>query len=256
MQEIINLTPPRSLCRTESPERGTVVVGLVQHRWQPDAGAVRRELSEGIARAAGLGAPWCSFPSSRSPATRRTRCRPAVRPRTRHRRGPARRPDVSPSRRSGLPVRGPRARFPLPAAAGRSGWAGPEHRDPGGPGRVPWPGPPTSCTSPSPPATTRTSSSARARTGADDALPGPLPAEPGRRTAGHAHLLGRVVPASWRGSTPSAAPTRWPTPRPSAPSRTTRTSTPSRCGSRPSSATASPTGCSWWSPTATAPKAR
>ncbi|GAA3702330.1 hydrolase [Arthrobacter ginkgonis] len=71
MQEITNLTPPRSLCRTESPERGSVVVGLVQHRWQPDAAAVRQELSQGIARAAGHGASVVFLPEltlSRYPA--------------------------------------------------------------------------------------------------------------------------------------------------------------------------------------------
>ncbi|MGG5751007.1 nitrilase-related carbon-nitrogen hydrolase [Zafaria sp. Z1313] len=71
MQEIVTLAPPASECRTEAPERGSVVVGLVQHRWNPDPAALRAELAEGIARAAGHGARAVFLPEltlSRYPA--------------------------------------------------------------------------------------------------------------------------------------------------------------------------------------------
>ena len=102
-------------------------------------------------------------------------------------------------------------------------------------------------TSRSPPATTRTSTSARAR----PTTPYPVYAPDGpRRAARPADLLGRVVPRGRARSTRSAA-RRWSSTRPpSAPSPTIPTSTPSRCGSRSSSATASPTDCSWSCPTA------
>jgi N-carbamoylputrescine amidase len=54
--------------------------------------------------------------------------------------------------------------------------------------------------------------------------------------------------ARWRG------PRSWSTRPPSAPSPTTRTSTPSRCGSGSSSPTGSPTGRSWSPSTGSAPR--
>lgn len=81
MREIVNLTPPASPCRTEPADRGTVVVGLVQHRWQPDADAVRAELADGIARAAAHGAQAVFLPEltlSRYPADRLPQGAPAA----------------------------------------------------------------------------------------------------------------------------------------------------------------------------------
>ncbi|WP_372698432.1 nitrilase-related carbon-nitrogen hydrolase [Arthrobacter sp. JSM 101049] len=74
MLEITATTPLPPPCRTEAPERGTVRVGLVQHRWQADPAALRAELDEGIGRAAGHGAAVVFLPEltlSRYPADAR-----------------------------------------------------------------------------------------------------------------------------------------------------------------------------------------
>lgn len=80
MLEIINTTAPTPPCRVEPPERGSRRIALVQHRWQPDAAALRAELDEGIARAAGHGAAVVFLPEltlSRYPADSRPEGIPA-----------------------------------------------------------------------------------------------------------------------------------------------------------------------------------
>jgi len=80
MLEIFNPTPPAPPCRVAAPERGSIRVGLVQHRWQPDARALRAELDEGIGRAADRGAAVVFLPEltlSRYPADRRPQGVPA-----------------------------------------------------------------------------------------------------------------------------------------------------------------------------------
>jgi N-carbamoylputrescine amidase len=56
MIELTQLDPPVSFARTEQSDRTPLRVGLVQHRWHPDAAQTKAELAEGIARAAALGA--------------------------------------------------------------------------------------------------------------------------------------------------------------------------------------------------------
>ena len=71
MIEITSLVPPASFARVDGPHRVLLRVGLVQHRWQADAAALRAELRHGIARAAGLGAKIVFLPEltlSRYPA--------------------------------------------------------------------------------------------------------------------------------------------------------------------------------------------
>ncbi|WP_026555907.1 nitrilase-related carbon-nitrogen hydrolase [Arthrobacter sp. 35W] len=71
MIELTNFAPPRSWARVDDAGRAPLRVGVVQHRWQPDAAAVAAELREGIARAAGLGATVVFLPEltlSRYPA--------------------------------------------------------------------------------------------------------------------------------------------------------------------------------------------
>lgn len=71
MHEVTALTPPPSPARQAPATRPPLRVGLVQHRWQPDAAAVRAELDEGIARAAAHGAAIVFLPEltlSRYPA--------------------------------------------------------------------------------------------------------------------------------------------------------------------------------------------
>ena len=172
---------------------------------------------------------------------------------SRHRRGPRR-----PARRHLRPCRGhatsastctPRCTS-APTGATGSGFNTAVARRPRAASSWPAPARPTSR---SPPATTRTSTSARARR--DDAVPGVAPDDPAGARLG--------LPTCWDEWFPEVARAllarrrrgaRATRPR-SAPSRTTPTSTPSRCGSRSSSATASPTACSWSCPTAPAPRA-
>ncbi|WP_072804303.1 nitrilase-related carbon-nitrogen hydrolase [Rhodococcoides yunnanense] len=62
MQILHNLTAPAPLSRTTPSDRAPLRVGLVQHRWNPDAAALRRELLQAIAEAAGLGATVVFLP--------------------------------------------------------------------------------------------------------------------------------------------------------------------------------------------------
>ena len=71
MIEITCLTPPASLARTEPSTRPALRIGVVQHRWHPDAAQLRAELDEGIGHAARLGATVVFLPEltlSRYPA--------------------------------------------------------------------------------------------------------------------------------------------------------------------------------------------
>lgn len=62
MLTLTNLTAPEALTRTTPTDRAPVRVGLVQHRWNSDAAALRRELLDGIAAAAELGAKVVFLP--------------------------------------------------------------------------------------------------------------------------------------------------------------------------------------------------
>jgi N-carbamoylputrescine amidase len=62
MQLITALTAPPSLCRDTESDRPPIRVGLVQHRWQRDTGALMAELAEGIGSAAGVGAELVCLP--------------------------------------------------------------------------------------------------------------------------------------------------------------------------------------------------
>jgi len=80
MLEITRLTAPDSPARTTVGTRTPLRAGLVQHRWQPDPAALKAELSEGIARAAALGASVVFLPEltlSRYPADQLPAGRPA-----------------------------------------------------------------------------------------------------------------------------------------------------------------------------------
>ncbi|MDJ0356237.1 nitrilase-related carbon-nitrogen hydrolase [Paenarthrobacter sp. PH39-S1] len=71
MLEITTFEPPTSFARVDAPRRRPLRVGLVQHRWLADAAALRAELNQGIARAAGHGAGIVFLPEltlSRYPA--------------------------------------------------------------------------------------------------------------------------------------------------------------------------------------------
>ena len=57
-----DLAASTPLCRNSPPEREPLRVGLVQHRWQPDADAVTAELAQGIALAADNGAQAVFLP--------------------------------------------------------------------------------------------------------------------------------------------------------------------------------------------------
>lgn len=71
MIELTNLKPPASPARVRDAGRTPLRVGLVQHRWTPDAYTLQAELNDGIARAALLGADVVFLPEltlSRYPA--------------------------------------------------------------------------------------------------------------------------------------------------------------------------------------------
>ncbi|MET4094877.1 nitrilase-related carbon-nitrogen hydrolase [Arthrobacter sp. UYCu712] len=71
MIEITSLDAPPSLARTTPSSRPALRVGVVQHRWTTDPAALRAELTEGIERAARLGATVVFLPEltlSRYPA--------------------------------------------------------------------------------------------------------------------------------------------------------------------------------------------
>ncbi|WP_067546290.1 nitrilase-related carbon-nitrogen hydrolase [Nocardia crassostreae] len=55
-------TPPPSFARATEPDRAPLRVGLVQHRWLPDADALRAQLDAGIALAAAQGAKAVFLP--------------------------------------------------------------------------------------------------------------------------------------------------------------------------------------------------
>src|SRR5699024_9410947 len=56
------LGSPTSYARRTEPRRDPLRVGVVQHAWQPDSGALRAALESGIAEAAGLGAQAVFLP--------------------------------------------------------------------------------------------------------------------------------------------------------------------------------------------------
>lgn len=62
MLTLTNLTAAEPLTRTTPTDRPPLRVGLVQHRWIPDAAQLRRELLDAIASAAGLGAQVVFLP--------------------------------------------------------------------------------------------------------------------------------------------------------------------------------------------------
>ena len=71
MIEITSLDTPPSLARTVPSSRPALRVGVVQHRWHPDNAVLRAELDEGIERAARMGATVVFLPEltlSRYPA--------------------------------------------------------------------------------------------------------------------------------------------------------------------------------------------
>ena len=71
MLELTKLKPPVSYARVSDSGRPALRVGVVQHRWNPDQGALEAELNEGIERAARLGASVVFLPEltlSRYPA--------------------------------------------------------------------------------------------------------------------------------------------------------------------------------------------
>jgi N-carbamoylputrescine amidase len=62
MQTLTNFTAPAPLSRTTPTDRTPLRVGLVQHRWNPDADALRQELLGAIEDAADLGAKVVFLP--------------------------------------------------------------------------------------------------------------------------------------------------------------------------------------------------
>lgn len=58
----LTATAPESLSRSTESTRPPVRVGLVQHRWRPDAGELAKVLRDGIDRAAGEGATLVCLP--------------------------------------------------------------------------------------------------------------------------------------------------------------------------------------------------
>lgn len=71
MIELTRLDAPASYARIRDAGRSVLRVGVVQHRWHPDAAALKAELNEGIDRAARLGASVVFLPEltlSRYPA--------------------------------------------------------------------------------------------------------------------------------------------------------------------------------------------
>ncbi|AJW42664.1 N-carbamoylputrescine amidase [Rhodococcus sp. B7740] len=62
MLTITALTAPEALTRTTPTDRAPLRVGLVQHRWNPDAAALKAELLEAISAAANLGAKVVFLP--------------------------------------------------------------------------------------------------------------------------------------------------------------------------------------------------
>ncbi|MCL2612547.1 MAG: hydrolase [Nocardioidaceae bacterium] len=79
MQLITADGPQPSPARVDPPDRPTVRVGLVQHRWRPDAEEMRRVLHDAIGQAADAGARVVFLPEItllRYPADRRATGRP------------------------------------------------------------------------------------------------------------------------------------------------------------------------------------
>ncbi|MGB2722870.1 MAG: nitrilase-related carbon-nitrogen hydrolase [Rhodococcus sp. (in: high G+C Gram-positive bacteria)] len=62
MLTLTALTAPEALTRTTPTDRAPLRVGLVQHRWNPDAAALKAELLDAIAAAADLGAKVVFLP--------------------------------------------------------------------------------------------------------------------------------------------------------------------------------------------------
>jgi N-carbamoylputrescine amidase len=62
MLTLTNLATPEALTRTTPTDRAPLRVGLVQHRWNPDAAALKAELLEAISTAADLGAKVVFLP--------------------------------------------------------------------------------------------------------------------------------------------------------------------------------------------------
>lgn len=81
MQTLTNLTAPEALSRTTPTDRAPLRVGLVQHRWNPDADAMRQELLDAIKDAADLGAKAVFLPEIallRYPADTRAPANPGL----------------------------------------------------------------------------------------------------------------------------------------------------------------------------------
>jgi N-carbamoylputrescine amidase len=62
MLTLTNLATPEALTRTTPTDRAPLRVGLVQHRWNPDAAALKAELLAAISTAADLGAKVVFLP--------------------------------------------------------------------------------------------------------------------------------------------------------------------------------------------------
>ena len=192
---------PTAPSSTTQSSRPALRVGVVQHRWHPDAAALRAELDEGIGTGRPAGghrrlparAHAVPLPGGHAPRKWRRPGRGHAPAALGHRRGPAHRPHFAfaadAARQHGVYVHASlyqRRRIRTATTA----WAStpPSSSRPEGEllARTHKP------TSPSRPATTRTSSSAQgpAVTTPTRSTPPPNSAVP----AGDAHLLGRVVP--------------------------------------------------------------
>ncbi len=241
---MITLTAPapEPLSRSAPSDRPPLRVGLVQHRWRADRDELVAVLRDGIDRAAGRrrrgGVP------ARDHAAALPRRHPGRAQPRRVGRGPGRRPDLRAGRLGRHRQRHLRARLAVREVRRRRR-AGLQHRDPGLPRRRAG-GPHPQAAHPD-----------LGRLLRGHLLPaGPAPTTPTRSTRPTVWTPASACrPAGTNGSPRSPAATRWPAPRssstppPSAPSRSSPTSTPARCGSRSSSPTASTAGCSWWCPT-------
>ena len=151
---------PPSLARVEEPSRPPFRVGLVQHRWHQDAAEHEAALAEGIAMAAGEGARLvCLQELTLSRTSRSLPTRSA-----RRRRWPSR--SRTGARRSSPPAAPPSTAStstPRSTSAPRTAGSATTPRSSSGP-TARWSRARASCTSRSPPATTRTSTSGRATT--------------------------------------------------------------------------------------------
>jgi N-carbamoylputrescine amidase len=225
VQLIKALQPPVSWARVREPETEPVRVALVQHRWLEDPAGLRAQLDEGIAMAAETGAQVVFLPEltlSRYPADQF--------------------PDGDAARLAEEAADGPSAAFAR-AAATRHGihvhislFERADGPDGLGYNTSMLVGPDGSVVGSTRkmhiPLTEGYHENAYFRPGpATGGYPVLELADPSLRL-GMPDLLGRVVPRRWRGCKPSVARSCWSTRPRSAPSPTTPTSTPSRCGAR------------------------